>query len=125
MRESKQRDVVYKVVHESYDHPDAETVLLRCKQIMPTINLATVYRNLKTLSSEGLIKKISLTSGDRFDTTTVSHAHFKCEKCGKFFDVQEIPLDKIENSYYNGVGDVTSAEIILLGVCIDCKGQLN
>ncbi len=125
MRESKQRDVVYKVVHESYDHPDAETVLLRCKELMPTINLATVYRNLKMLSSEGLIKKISLTSGDRFDTTTVSHAHFKCNKCGKFFDIQEIPLDKIENSYYNGVGEISSAEIILLGVCIDCKSQLN
>ena len=60
MRESKQRDIVYKVVHESYDHPVAETVLLRCKELMPTINLATVYRNLKTLTNEGLIKKISL-----------------------------------------------------------------
>lgn len=125
MRESKQRDIVYKVVHESYDHPDAETVLLRCKELMPTINLATVYRNLKTLSTEGVIKKISLTSGDRFDTTISSHAHFKCEKCGKFFDILEIPLDKIENSYYKGVGDITSAEVILLGTCNDCKGHIN
>ena len=125
MRESKQRDVVYKVVHESYDHPDAETVLLRCKELMPTINLATVYRNLKTLSNEGLIKKISLTTGDRFDTTTVSHAHFKCAKCGNFFDIPEIPLDKIENSRYKGVGDIDFAEIILIGTCNDCKCQIN
>ena len=125
MRESKQRDIVYKVVHESYDHPDAETVLLRCKELMPTINLATVYRNLKTLSTEGVIKKISLTSGDRFDTTISSHAHFKCEKCKKFFDIDEIPLDKIEKTSYKGVGDIDCAEVILIGTCIDCKEQIN
>ena len=125
MRESKQRDIVYTVVHESYDHPDAETVLLRCKKLMPTINLATVYRNLKTLSSEGKIKKISLVGGDRFDTTTKSHAHFKCEKCGNFFDIIEIPLDKIEKNGYKGVGEISYAEIVLVGLCEDCKGQIN
>ncbi len=121
MRESKQREIIYSVVHESFDHPDAETVLLRCKKIMPSINLATVYRNLKTLSNEGKIKKIDLVGGDRFDSTISSHAHFKCERCGAFFDIMEIPLDKIEKTEYKGVGGISYAEVTLSGLCIKCK----
>ena len=121
MRDSKQRDVVYQVVHNSLDHPDAETVLLRSKKILPSINLATVYRNLKTLSSEGKIKKIELVGGDRFDSTTTSHAHFRCENCGDFFDIMEIPLDKIEKTEYKGVGGISYAEVTLSGLCSNCK----
>ncbi len=121
MKDSKQRDVVYTVVHNSYDHPDAETVLLRCKKIMPSINLATVYRNLKTLSNDGKIKKIELVGGDRYDSTTHSHAHFRCKNCGAFFDIMEIPLDKIEKTEYKGVGGVSFAEVTLSGLCTNCK----
>ena len=42
-----------------------------------------------------------------------------------FCDIPEIPLAKIENSGYKGVGDVKFAEIILIGTCSDCDGHVN
>ena len=53
---SKQKQVVYNAVLNSVDHPSAETVLLRSKVEMPSINLATVYRNLSALIKDGLVK---------------------------------------------------------------------
>ena len=53
---SKQREIVYQAVTSSCDHPSAELVLARAKTVMPSINLATVYRNLNALISDGKIK---------------------------------------------------------------------
>ena len=51
---SKQKTVVYNAVMSSSDHPTADMVLSRCKEVMPSINLATVYRNLNALIKEGV-----------------------------------------------------------------------
>jgi Fe2+ or Zn2+ uptake regulation protein len=67
-------------------HPSAETVYAEVKKALPRITLATVYRNLKELSKEGLIQEIPA-KASRYDGDISSHAHFICEKCGQIFDV--------------------------------------
>ncbi len=118
---SKQRQTILNVITESVDHPTAETVLYRCKQIMPSINIATVYRNLKTLVNQGLIKRISQEEGDRFDKTLCTHAHFKCSNCGNLTDVLEIDVESIKNEVEKRyLCNVTDSNFLLKGVCEFC-----
>lgn len=123
---SKQRQVVLQVVTNSCDHPTAETVLFRCKEIMPSINIATVYRNLAALVKQGLINKISQDEGDRFDKTLHSHAHFKCLNCGALTDLLEIDVESIKSQVeikYNL--KIGSSSVLFDGVCDNCLRFIN
>ena len=118
---SKQRQVVLEVVKNSIDHPTAETVLFRCKEIMPSINLATVYRNLGALAKQGAINKISQYDGDRFDKTLHAHAHFKCINCGCLTDLLEIDVESIKKEVeikYNL--KIDNSSVLFDGICDNC-----
>lgn len=116
---SKQKQIVYNAVKSSCDHPSAEMVLLRSKAEMPSINLATVYRNLSALIKEGLVKKVVADGGDRFDKTLIDHAHFQCRVCGNVFDVQGIDCSKL--SSFSCKDKIESVEVSLKGVCVNCN----
>ena len=118
---SKQKQVVYNAVVNSCDHPSAETVLLRSKAELPSINLATIYRNLKVLVGQGLVNKISQDEGDRFDKTLCAHAHFKCTNCGSLTDLLEIDVESIKKEVelkYNFKANETN--FVFKGVCSSC-----
>ena len=56
LKSSKQRDAVLANLQSRYDLPTAEDVFLAVREVILSISLATVYRNLKLLESEGLIE---------------------------------------------------------------------
>jgi Fur family ferric uptake transcriptional regulator len=89
-RPSRQREVVLEVVRSTMDHPTAEWVHRQARRRLPRISLGTVYRNLKGLAGEGLIRELH-TSGEpaRFDGNTGHHYHIRCLGCGR---VHDLPL---------------------------------
>ena len=121
MKDSKQRETVLSVVCSSHDHPSAETILLRCKSILPSINLATVYRNLNALVEDKRIRRIHTDKGDRFDHTLPAHAHFRCENCLTVSDVDEIDISNLVKTVPNGISTITNVDFVISGVCKDCK----
>ncbi len=125
MRNSKQRQVVYDAVLNSCDHPTAETILTKCKSVLPSVNLATVYRNLNTLVLENKIKRISQVGGDRFDKTLCNHAHFRCNCCNEVFDVLDIDVDGAVNGAIKSLGEVDVIEVSLSGTCANCLSQIK
>ena len=80
----------------SSDHPSAEAVYERVKQVLPNVSLDTVNRTLNTLSQIGAAFVVE-GSGDvkRFDGNLESHQHFKCVKCKKIFDFQHKEFENI------------------------------
>lgn len=127
MRYSKQKEEVLKIVLESCNHPDAKDVHKRAKKIIPNISLGTVYRNLNTLSEEGLIKKVSLENGnDRFDKTLINHNHVICMKCGKMCDVNVLLEKSIVDKIENETGfKITDSNFNINGICKDCMEGRN
>ena len=89
-RRSPQREVVLAVVRSTMDHPTAEWVHRQARRTLPCIGLGTVYRNLKSLAEEGLIREIH-TGGHsaRFDGNTGRHYHIRCLVCGR---VNDLPM---------------------------------
>jgi Fur family ferric uptake transcriptional regulator len=72
------------------DHPGADWVYRQARRRLPRISLGTVYRNLKRLAAEGLIREIhSGGQGARFDGNTGQHHHVRCLGCGR---VNDLPL---------------------------------
>ena len=117
---SKQKTVVYNAVMSSSDHPTADMVLSRCKEVMPSINLATVYRNLNALIKEGAIQKVMVDGGDRFDKTLGTHAHFQCRVCNVVVDVEGIDLTCIKEGVSELCSQVEDVDVTIKGVCQTC-----
>ena len=118
---TKQKQVVYMAVTNSSDHPTAEQVLVRARTLMPSINLATVYRNLTALEKENKIQRIHSEKGDRFDKTLCDHAHFRCEKCGEFFDLEGVDLKKVIDNLKKSIHNINNVDFVVTGTCLGCK----
>jgi Fur family peroxide stress response transcriptional regulator len=91
-----QRMAVYKVLIKSKQHPSAEIVFRKVREVLPNISLDTVNRTLLTLAEIGAASIVE-GSGDvkRFDGRLETHQHFKCVKCKRIFDFHYKPFDNI------------------------------
>ena len=100
MRYSKQRNLILEIVRSSTSHPTAEWIFQEAKKSIPTIGIATVYRNLKILTEAGMIRKVSTVDGvERYDGSIGRHYHFRCRRCGGILDLEtaeEGALEEIE-----------------------------
>lgn len=123
MRSSKQRDAVLDVLRSSCDHPTADVIYERVKEIIPNISLGTVYRNLGQLRDEGLITVVE--SSDKkihYEGNLETHIHFLCKKCDEITDVftnPEIPKIFSEMGYL-----VENQKTVYYGVCKKCRDNI-
>lgn len=121
-RNTRQKEVIARIVMDACDHPTADTVLERARAEMPSLSLGTVYRVLKDMARRGEIREVVCKDApSRFDKTTANHAHFTCVKCGKIKDVF-FDLDKFDKSVIDFDKDVVlESQLIFRGICADCK----
>lgn len=85
---TRQQSLILSLVLSSCEHPTAEQIYRMAKEKMPSIGLATVYRNLSQLAAEGKILRISADGQpDHFDKTLIPHEHAVCRVCGEMRDV--------------------------------------
>ena len=76
------RRVVLDVVRATETHPTAEWVHRMVRRRLPRVSLGTVYRNLRLLVAEGLVKELPGPHA-RFDGNLSEHHHFTCLSCGR------------------------------------------
>ncbi len=128
MKYSKQKDEILKLMRSGkLDHPSAAEVFVAMKEILPNIGIATVYRNLNTLSEMGLLKRLNFVDhADRYDFNLTEHHHAMCTSCGRVFDFDM----KLDNSIEQLLGKeidflVNSVKYSVSGLCSKCqaKGQ--
>ena len=122
-RKSKQREAIIRVLKDTKSHPAADWIYEQVKKEIPNISLGTVYRNLKAMKEEGQILELDL-AGDlgRFDGNAQNHYHFRCNHCGRVFDIDE-PIDRtldqrveIKTGYR-----ISSHRLEFRGLCNDCQ----
>lgn len=118
MRNTKQKNLIFEIINNSYDHLSAYEVYDIARIDMPNISLGTVYRNLSNLVKDGKIREIEVDGTLRFDRND-KHAHFICNICGDIVDVFNNIVD--DNNYIDG-NLVMDYEIKLRGICKKCVG---
>lgn len=126
-RNTIQGKLVLDAVNQLANHPTADDVYEYVSKLYPNISKGTVYRNLNSLSDEGLILKIEVpNSADRFDKTTYNHYHIRCLNCSKFEDVDVGYLDNINKEVESKTGyKILNHNIIFSGICSECLKKDN
>ncbi len=123
---SKQREIILEVLKNSKAHPTAEQISKMVKDIEPRISRSTVYRNLKLLVDEQIIKKITMPTGpDRFDYIHKPHNHLICNKCEEVYDFEyDFYNKKLANEIKEQTGIETNlSSVTINGICKKCKSK--
>jgi Fur family ferric uptake transcriptional regulator len=116
------RRVILEVVRATDAHPSAADVFTRVRRRLPRVSLATVYRNLRMLAAEGLVRERQDVGGFRFDGNTAPHDHFTCVACGRIYDV---PARRSRGRRVDVAGragfEVLDHRIEFYGRCAGCR----
>jgi Fur family peroxide stress response transcriptional regulator len=122
-RNTKQREAVLRVLRNTRAHPTADQIYDEVRQEIPNISKGTVYRNLQVLEEDGTITELNLNGTlSRYEVRQKSHYHFRCERCGRVFDLDE-PVDKqIDERISKKTGFAVSYhQTEFRGLCQDCQ----
>ena len=93
------------------------------RKVIPNISKGTVYRNLRILSDSGQISELNLSGTvSRFEGRQDNHYHFRCDNCGRVFDLDE-PVDKALDKKVAGKTGfkVSCHQMEFRGLCRDCR----
>ena len=121
-----QRRVIYETVMSLHGHPSPELIYESVRKKIPSISLATVYKNVHTFVQSGLLREVSMHHGSmRVETNHCDHHHLVCTRCRKITDlepetVQVRPLTKRRS--LNGF-QVTRVSVDVLGICAACAAK--
>ncbi len=124
-RMTRQRRVILEELRKVTSHPTADQVYEMVRKRLPRISLATVYRNLETLSSAGEVLKLEVSGTQRrYDGDVSEHHHARCAMCGKVVDVptELFPLPDIPGNIVDGF-DISGCRLELTGLCTECRAH--
>ncbi len=118
-----QRQVIFDVLRSTEGHPSPEDVFARVKQEIPSISLATVYKNLHLFINAGLFQQLSLHHGSmRMETNQAKHHHLLCTRCKSIQDIDPETLGISEAPRQLDGGFLMERfSIDVLGVCSSCQ----
>jgi Fur family transcriptional regulator, peroxide stress response regulator len=121
-----QRRVIYETVMAMHGHPSPELIYDAVRKKIPSISLATVYKNVRTFLDSGMLREVSMHHGSiRVEPNESEHYHLVCTRCRRITDldpasVRVRPLTKKRSlkGFY-----ITRISIDVLGVCSSCAAK--
>ena len=98
-------------------HQSLEGIKARC----PGVGMVTVYRTLGLLSELGLVRRLDLGAGPRYELAEDHHHHRICERCGEIAEFETCPLDL--RGLPGALGDfqVRAHSLEVYGTCSNCR----
>jgi Fur family transcriptional regulator, ferric uptake regulator len=111
-----QRMAVLRALIEE-QHQSLEEIRARC----PEVGLVTVYRTLDLLGSLGIVRRLDLGDGSRYELAENHHHHMICESCGDISEFEECPLDPERLPPGSADFEVRSHSLEVYGRCGACR----
>jgi Fur family transcriptional regulator, ferric uptake regulator len=111
-----QRLAVFAAV-ASEQHQSLEEIRVRC----PEVGMVTVYRTLDLLSGLGLVRRLDLGDGPRYELAEDHHHHLVCEGCGSVTEFEQCPLDLLSLPRVGGDFQVRAHSLEVYGTCAECR----
>jgi len=119
-RDTKQRRAIRRVFLEVGRPLSPDEVVEEGQRYVPSLGIATVYRNVKRLAEEGWLSAVELPGAPiRYELAErPHHHHFVCCRCEQTYDIHACPRE-IETMAPEGF-QVEDHEVVLYGSCPAC-----
>ncbi len=122
-----QRQVLYETMQGMDGHPSPEEVYASVKQRIPSISLATVYKNIHLFVQSGVLRELSMHHGTlRVEMNKEPHHHLVCSVCKRVTDAEhdELGMGSPRLQLANGFL-VERVSVDVIGVCPACQASPN
>ncbi len=121
-RRTRQRSVIQRVLLEANRPLSPHDILEAAQAKAPGLGIATVYRAIHTMMTEGALVAVDIPGeAPRYETAGKEHHHhFQCRECDDIFDIQGCPPD-IQKLTPKGFR-LEGHQVVLYGVCSPCTG---
>ena len=124
-----QRLAIFEALATSREHPSAEQLHRAVQRRIPTLSLATVYKNLEALKAIGAVADVNpLHEQGRYEAALPGtgaghpHHHLVCTSCKKVRDLHDSELDRLRVRDAQGF-DVRAVRVQAEGLCPDCQAK--
>jgi Fur family peroxide stress response transcriptional regulator len=124
-----QRLAIFALLASSREHPSAEQLHKAVQRRIPTLSLATVYKNLEALKAIGAVADVNpLHEQGRYEAALPGtgagrpHHHLVCVSCKKVRDLHDSELDGLRVKNAQGF-DVRAVRVQAEGLCPDCRAR--
>jgi len=120
-----QRQVLYEVMQGMEGHPSPEEVYACVREQIPSISLATVYKNIHLFVESGVLREVSLHHGSvRVEMNDEAHHHMVCSRCKMITDIGEAELGlEPKRQMLPGGFLVERYSVDVIGVCAKCQNE--
>lgn len=121
-RDTRQRRTIRRVFEGASRPLTPQEVLAVAQRRIPRLGLATVYRTINSLVTEGWLRAVELPgAAPRYEQLSDRHHHyFQCRTCGRAFEIPGCPgnLAHMVPAGFHMEGH----EVVLYGQCNGCAG---
>ena len=121
LKATPQRSAIAEAL-DHYGHLSIDALYEQLKQKLPSLSLATIYKNLHAMIEKNFVAEVKLPGAKSvFELVKEQHSHLLCEKCGMVedihMDVDPMIIDAQERSGFT----IEKIDIVLTGRCSKCK----
>ena len=125
LKSSNQRADILKIFYDEKNHLTAEELYEICKDKIPNIGIATVYRALKLFCEIGICQELKMDNGiTRYEVNNENkhHDHLICSGCGTFVEIVSDEIENIQKEIAEKNGFIlTRHRLNLYGLCPKCR----
>jgi Fur family peroxide stress response transcriptional regulator len=121
-----QRRVIYETVLSLEGHPSPELIYDAVRKKIPSISLATVYKNVRTFLESGMLREVSMHHGSiRVEPNESEHYHLVCTHCRR---IQDLASGSVQMQAFTKKRSlkgfhVTRIAVDVLGICANCAAK--
>lgn len=120
LKSTPQRIAILHQIQKS-GHISVEDIYSHIKKLHPSISLATVYKNVATLSEADILREVKApTQKQKYELASDKHIHVSCEKCGKLQDVHVDVGELLGSVMYKTGYELSDVSAVFIGVCAEC-----
>ncbi|NEP01697.1 MAG: transcriptional repressor [Symploca sp. SIO2E9] len=123
--ESQQR--IIKLLKQLKREISAQELFVELRKRKQPLGLATVYRSLKTLAVQGLVKTRTLASGESlYSLIDTTNHRLTCLQCGESIALEDCPACDMEADVPQSLHfKVYYHTFELFGLCCSCQEQIS
>lgn len=119
IKPSLQRVKIYQYLSEKKSHPTVDEIYLDIGNDLVTLSKTTVYNTLHLFVEKGIAIPIHVEGNEvRYDVDIQNHAHFKCQECGRVYDV-ELDVASMNFKELDGF-QIDELQMFMRGICSEC-----
>ena len=120
-----QRHVIYEAVVAAPGHYSPEQIYADVRGRIPSISLATVYKNIRLFVEHGLLREVTPHGPAlRVDGNLQPHHHLVCVRCKSVQDIEGefIDFKRLSRQLPDGF-DLTQPLVEVFGLCRRCRAK--